>query len=177
MAVVAAGDHCQDCANKAAEIVKWVEQALQLVNELQKGKGEAFPDPRYVDQWLVTFAFTRQGAQGIANVITALQNAYGNSPIPIIVSWVNNQGGVSYTCIGSQAACAQVINSGQAARIACNQQGFAGNCLASEFDLVGGNKFAWMYQPPSVITGYMDPWKAGYVPECGDHPAWDFLCY
>jgi hypothetical protein len=113
VAVVASGDHCQDCSAKAREIVEWVRTALSVL-------------PTYVnsergDKGLVAFAFTRPGAHGVDAVIAALQAEFGNSAIPIIISWIAD-GQIKYQCIGTQAACAAARHDGSARRAACLQQ-------------------------------------------------------
>jgi len=121
MALVSGGDHCANCATKANDIVKWVGQAIQVA--LEEGANIRAGG-------VVSFGFTRQGATGVDEVVAALQAAYSDSPVPIIVSWVDSSGQVWYTCIG--ARCDYYVRSGNAAYIACNQQGQEDYCGARE---------------------------------------------
>lgn len=81
---ITAGSHCQDCSSIAGQIVSWVRTALNKISHYQTVYDAS--------SGIVTFAFTRSGAQGIDAVIQALQREFGNSSIPIIVSWTDRNG-------------------------------------------------------------------------------------
>ena len=123
--VIAGGDHCQDCAQKANEIVEWVRKALEVL-------------PSHVYEWkhdegYITFAFTRPGATGVQQVIQALQAEFGDSDIPIIISWVDTNGQIWWECVGSASACDLARRNGTARDIACFQSGQSTGCNAEEW--------------------------------------------
>lgn len=139
---VVGGDHCQDCSAKANEIVAWVQKAIeQLPTFISR-----YHETGYSDRGVVTFAFTRPGAD-VGAVLDALIANFGNSEIPIIVSWTTSDGRVMYMCIGKASACAAL---GDLARvIACLQQTKSSSCNAQEVDWRG---IAWEAPPPSSET-------------------------
>lgn len=95
-----------------------------------------------INQGVVAFAFTRQGAQ-VGAVLDALIAAFASSDIPIIVSWTTSSGQVMYRCLGKASACAAL---GELARvIACLQQKQASSCNAQE---VNWRQLAWEAPPP-----------------------------
>lgn len=122
---IAGGDHCQNCAAKADEIVAWVQRAID------EARTRIGPGPGQAREGMVTFAFTRDGAQ-VFEVLNALIAAFQNSDIPIIVSWTDVSGQVQYMCIGSAAACQALGN--LAKQIACVQQGQLAYCDAREIN-------------------------------------------
>lgn len=132
---VVGGDHCQNCAAKVDDIVSWINTALVEVQRQMniydlRGKG------------IVTFAFTKAGAN-VEAVLNFLIAAFGDSDIPIIVSWTTSDGRVMYMCLGKASACAAL---GDLARqIACAQQGQSRLCNAQEVDWRRG---AWDAPPP-----------------------------
>jgi hypothetical protein len=128
--VIAGGDHCQDCAGKADEIVEWVRKALGVLPSHVQWKH---------DQGFITFAFTRPGATGVDQVIRALQAEFGDSDIPIIISWVDASGQIWWECIGSASACDLARRSGTARDLACFQSGQPTGCNAKEWGSGTGN--------------------------------------
>ncbi len=136
---VVGGDHCQNCSAIVSDIVNWIQQALfevqrQMTIHDTRGRG------------LVAFAFTNPGAN-IGAVLDALIARFGNSAIPIIVSWTTSDGRVFYMCIGTASACAAL---GDLARqIACAQQGQWTNCNAQEVDW---RISPWEAPPPQQST-------------------------
>ena len=94
------GDHCSDCGLKIDEIEAWVGKALKAL----KGDKMTLLRP-YTRLRMVAFAFTRPGAQGIDELLRALNALYGQSGIPVIISWVDEDGQAWGRCIGDQGAC------------------------------------------------------------------------
>jgi len=133
---VIGGDHCQSCWAKVNDIVNWFEQAL---SEVQRQMAS------HRTNGLVAFAFTNPGAD-IRPVLDALIARFGDSEIPIIVSWTSD-GRVFYMCIGKASACAAL---GDLARqIACSQQGKYAGCSAIE---VNWRISPWQAPPPQQNT-------------------------
>ncbi len=123
----------------------WIQEAINEVEFL-------ITDPMIINEFfgakgIVTFAFTRQGAQ-IENVLELLIAAFKESSIPVIVSWITSSGQVMYMGIGKASACAAL---GDLARqIACAQQNQHINCNAQEVDWRGE---AWEAPPPDESKG------------------------
>lgn len=144
--VVAGGDHCRDCLEKVDEIITWIQSAVDTVRFL-------ITDPAPVNEFggsqgIVTFAFTRQGAQ-VEQVLNLLISVFRNSNIPIIVSWTTSSGQVRYVCIGLVSACTAL---GDLARqIACAQQNQnIYNCNAQEVNWRSG-PWAPVPDPGTVV--------------------------
>ncbi|MEM2126144.1 MAG: hypothetical protein QXQ53_07095 [Candidatus Methanosuratincola sp.] len=138
---IAGGDHCLDCFAKANEIVAWLEAAI---SEVERLVDTHLAEILYgVNKGIVTFAFTKAGAN-VSTVLNAIIAAFGNSNIPIIVSWTTSSGQVMYMCIGKASACQAL---GDLARqIACVQQGQSPNCNAQE---INWRNKQWSALPPS----------------------------
>ena len=124
---VARGDNCQECSEpaKVEEIIGWIDEAISLISS-----GAVYEYAKTTaGLTVITLAFTRQGAD-VEGLLAALEAMFGSSSIPIIVSWVDDNGQIWWTCIG--ATCGQVDDS-EAEAIACAQQGESGLCGAKRW--------------------------------------------
>jgi AcrR family transcriptional regulator len=103
------GDHCSTCnsSGNITDALQFVRDAINMIRYglLQvdpKTGGGTFP---LGDYNVVALVFTRPGAKGIDNVISALQAdpVIMNSSVPVMVIWKDANGEINYKCIN--AAC------------------------------------------------------------------------
>lgn len=149
---LARGDHCTQCGDKAKEIGDWVERALQLL------PGEV--NKYGADLGVVTVVFTNPDSQDIVNtVLPELQDRFGGSDKIIIVSWMESNGQIWWSCIG---ACNN-LKPGEAEQIACNMHGLPAGCGAKQWDIIDGSKSSLIQEPASIVLEPVDwfgvdPW-------------------
>ncbi len=177
---LARGDHCTQCGDKAKEIGDWVERALQLL----PGQVAQYR----ADLGVVTVVFTNPDSQDIVNtVLPELQRRFGGSDKIIIVSWIDSDGQIWWSCIG---AC-QNLKPGEAEQIACNMHGLPAGCGAKNWDIIDGSKWDNIEKPPVIVLEPVDwfeadPWyftrewlcsmTRGQAAGQGLEGLWDSLC-
>ncbi|MEM4298538.1 MAG: choice-of-anchor D domain-containing protein, partial [Nitrososphaerota archaeon] len=106
------GDHCSTCnsPDNITDVLQFVKDAINMIRYglLQvdpKTGGGTFP---LGDYNVVALVFTRPGAKGIDDVISALQAdpSIKNSSVPVMVIWKDANGEINYKCVN--AACEQL---------------------------------------------------------------------
>lgn len=131
VSIVVRGDHCVQCGTnqKVVEIFEWVQQAINM----GFGTYGLVDGNRYLPATgVINVVFTHAGAQGVTSVVDLLKAFFNNKDVLIIVSWLDKNGHVYYTCIGKQCRDGSFPPPDQQ-QIACNDQGEAANCNATEY--------------------------------------------
>jgi hypothetical protein len=146
---LARGDHCTQCGGKAQEIGDWVERALQLLPVEVSWYG--------ADLGVITVVFTNPDSQDIANtILPKLQKRFGESDKIIIVSWMDSNGRIWWSCIG---ACNN-LKPGEAEQIACNMHGFSAGCGAQEWSDYITLPWSEVKNPVTITTEPVDWYEA-----------------
>ena len=90
------GDHCSQCAGKVEQIIKWVQQALNELRDMVRWAESYFKTGAL---GIIMLTFTRPGATGIDQIVSRLQQQFGNETAPIMVLWFDKDGNVQFACI------------------------------------------------------------------------------
>jgi hypothetical protein len=95
---VVRGDHCSTCdsPHNITDAVRFVHAAIDMIRE-RKLQGGTFPVGDYN---VVALVFTRPGARGIDDIISALQadQFIQTSTVPVMVIWKDANGEINYKC-------------------------------------------------------------------------------
>jgi hypothetical protein len=122
------GDHCTICSNHISEILRWIQEALQVLNQQLK----------QLDKGIITYGFTNPNAplSETQAVLDAIQQQYKNQDVAILVWRIRSDGRVEYTCVGIRC---QDFNDEEQRKMACKEATGSSNCQACR----------WRQCPPS----------------------------
>jgi hypothetical protein len=117
--IVGRGDHCDICSNHISEILRWIQQALQVLDQQLK----------QLDKGIITYGFTNPNAplSETQAVLDAIQQQYKNQDVAILVWRIRSDGRVEYTCVGIRC---QDFNDEEQRKMACKEATGSSNCQA-----------------------------------------------
>jgi hypothetical protein len=116
------GDHCIICSNHISEILRWIQEALQVLNQQLK----------QLDKGIITYGFTNPNAplSETQAVLDAIQQQYKNQDVAILVWRIRSDGRVEYTCVGIRC---QDFNDEEQRKMACKEATGSSNCQACKW--------------------------------------------
>ncbi len=120
--IVGRGDHCTICSNHISEILRWIQQALQVLDQQLK----------QLDKGIITYGFTNPNAplSETQAVLDAIQQQYKNQDVAILVWRIRSDGRVEYTCVGIRC---QDFNDEEQRKMAFKEATGSSNCQACKW--------------------------------------------
>lgn len=120
--IVGRGDHCTICSDRISEILQWIQQALQVLDQ-QKG---------WLDKGIITYGLTNPNAplSETQAVFNAIKQEYQNQDVAILVWRIRPDGKVEYACIGQKC---QDFNDEEQRKMACKEATGSINCQACQW--------------------------------------------